>query len=56
MFALRPKSHPNLKNLRESFHELLGSLSVEEITSNQHLADSASRVHTTFNCVEGGMR
>jgi len=56
MFALRPETHPKLKTLRESFRELLGALSVEEITTNQHLNDSASRVNESFNSVEGGAR
>lgn len=56
MFASRPKTHPNLKTLRESFRELLGSLSVEEITNNQHLTESAHRVDKSFSSVEGGAR
>lgn len=54
MFALRPKPHNNLKNLQESFRELLGALSVEEIANNQRLTDSASRVQRTISSIEGG--
>lgn len=53
MFALRPKPHTNLKNLQESFRELLGALSIEEIANNQNLTDSASRVQQTFSSIQG---
>ncbi len=53
MFALRPKPHTNLKSLQESFRELLGALSIEEIANNQNLTDSASRVQRTISSIEG---
>jgi hypothetical protein len=56
MFALRPKPHPNLMNLKESFRELLGALSVEEIVNNRPLSDLVSRVHSSFSSMDGGTR